>query len=104
MGKVSYMGFRRKKIGDEEYLWGAHAAKILRICGDTFYRRFRRNLYPDIDAIKVSTGIKYRLRDVVSAAHPGVSDKKLDELVILYRLEGFRLAKKKSTKRGRAKK
>ena len=94
---------RRAKIGEDEYVWGVEAAKILRIGRTTFYERHKLNHYPDIEAIRFSNGFKYRLRDVVSAAHPSLSKEKIDDLVTLYRIEGFRKVKKKAEKRGRKK-
>lgn len=95
-GRVYLLFKRGKKTGDDEFVWGVQAARILRISRVTFWDRFKHNQYPQMVAIRTTKGLKYRLRDVIRAAHPRVSEKKIDELVIFYRTEGF-----KQQKRGR---
>jgi len=60
----------KKKITDNDLIWGIEASRIMGVSRATFFNRFLHGVYGGIRTVKYPKGTKFVMYDVFKVVHP----------------------------------
>ena len=89
----------RRKLDENNMIWGAEAARILGVSRSTFNNGISVSRYK-VDCMRCPMGFKYSIHDVFKIAHPRLNDRQIEEAILDYRLKISEMRKRNRKKRG----